>query len=86
MKHTHKIALISGADLNNADQYVVASKRLSRAIRKARAIRVSNPNVILFRIDELGVKRPISLKRQNPPRLRDNNCNAPIIGLPLGVS
>lgn len=65
-----RIAIVNNAELDNADHWVPCSVRMTRAIRKARQLKVSNHNVMLFSIDEQGNRHPVSLRkpRYNPPK------------------
>jgi hypothetical protein len=67
----YKIALVNNANLNNqfvgeppVKQFEYASKRLSRAIRKARALaKAGNRSVMLFCVRENGQHFPINYRK-----------------------
>jgi hypothetical protein len=91
----YKIAVRSGANLNQQEiqvsvdndgkpimqrQYEVASKRLNRAIRKARLLRMGNNNVMLFGIRADGTHFPVSLKQVKWEVPKGFGCNSwPIV-------
>lgn len=78
----YKIAIVNGANLNNPEHYVDASKRLNRAIRKARIMRMSNSNVMLFGVRQDGTNFAVSLKKPKWEVPTGNGCNSHFIVMP----
>lgn len=78
----YKIAIRSGADLNNEEHYVFASKRQNRAIRKARLMRTSNRDVMLFGVRKDGTTFPVSLKQPKWEVPKGNGLNSQYIVMP----
>ena len=81
---THKIAIVNNADLNNPEHFVVASQRVSRAIRKARIMKQQNGHVILFQYNSRTNNHyPISLKKVGLPEWvkKSNGMNGTFINL-----
>jgi hypothetical protein len=58
----YKIAIVNNANLENPEHYVYASKRLMRAVRKARAMIGSHKYIQLFGVKQDGTHFPVSLK------------------------
>ena len=63
----YKISIVNGANLNQVEvngkvQFVRASKRLSRAMRKAREMAKTSANIMLFGQRENGEHFPITYR------------------------
>jgi len=83
---THKIAIVNNADLNNEEHYVKASARVSRAIRKARIMKMQNGHVMLFQYnDRTGNHYPISIRKVGLPEYikKSIGLNSFYAGIPI---
>lgn len=89
----YKISVVNGANLNQVEvngviQFIYASKRLSRAIRKARLMSATSPNIMLFGQRENGEHFPVSYRNTAKPMFTGNTPHSSrvMVGLPAAES
>lgn len=82
----YKIAIVNNANLADSTQFVTASKRLSRAINKARLLSMGNRAIMLFGERQDGTHFPVSLKKTKWEVPKGNGCNSWAIAEPGDIA